>query len=179
MEKITGQIKLSKEQLVRGFLLSIIILMVFLIFFISFKLRDNGNKTVSLAPRKIKAVNKTYSRLIVLKPTEVEGPVNSPTPILEEPTPTSPVNGLTPLITNKNETAIESSPTVEVGETITPTEIIVAYVKPTIEEKISTKEGETSISPTPVKNLPEAGTVGYPILIFGLATLVIFFSFLF
>jgi len=144
------------------FLVGIVIVMISSIFFISFKLKEtNNSRSSSIAPIRTKAAQKTYSKIIALKQNEVE------------PTGVVPTEFNTP-------TPSDSLGSEEITESPTPTEIIIAYSNPTITgQDIFDEIASTSASPTGVKNLPDAGYIGYPLLIIAIGGLIIFFSFIY
>ncbi len=135
--------------------------MISSIFFISFKLKETNQSRASIPPVRTKAAQKTYSKTIALKKADVEPTEVVPTEI-STPTPSEQL-GLD-----------------EITESPTPTEIIIAYNNPTITgQDVFDEMASTSASPTGVENLPDAGYIGYPLLIVAIGGLIIFFSFIY
>ncbi len=136
------------------------------IVYISFLLTSGSGERSKIAPIKTKAANITYSKLVALNPTgtEVVSPQEQistvPTPTVEEE-----INEVTITPTD-----VENSPT--------PTEIILAYS--TSEPKEATEDSQIlTVTPTKVKDLPDAGFIYNGLIIFSAAILLVFFSFLF
>lgn len=153
------------------------ILLIGVIFYISNLLISGDDKTRSsaIAPQKTKAANVTYSKLIALN--------NIPPELTLTPTlaPTStPVISTTPATSSEiNKSFIEMGGTTG-APTPTPTEIILAYTNPSITGEASLEAGITlTITPTNVKDLPDAGFVYNGLIIFAAAMVLVFFSFLF
>lgn len=125
------------------------------IVYISSLLTSGSGETSNIAPQTTKAANITYSKLVALN--------TSPT----EPTATE--------IVTPSEII---SPTEE--GTPTPTEIILAYNNPMVTgTATNAAQISTTLSPTKVKNLPNSGFVYNGLVIFGAATLLVFFAFIF
>lgn len=116
-------------------------------------------KTSSLAPKKTKAANVTYSKLIALNTVSIM-PTEELVTSTAEPSPTinqiSPTNIISP----------------------SPTEIILA-----LDNSGSTSsqaaQVNTSVSPTRVTSLPETGFINNSLILFAAALVLIFFSFIF
>lgn len=140
----------------------LVIMSIFLIgavVYITSLLTTGNGEPSKAAPQKTKAANTTYSRTLALNTTSVKiPPTETPTPVIEETPAITGTEALTP----------------------TPTEIILAYKNPTITgESTISAQITTTISPTKVKGLPDAGFVYNGLIIFAAAGLLIFFSFLF
>jgi len=130
--------------------------------YISFLLTAGDEGKSKIVPIKTKAADITYSKLVTFNTTDVgmiptEVPTEIPTPTVEEMV--SPA---------------------EAQETPTPTEIILAYNNLEVtEEATGEAELSTTLSPTKVQNLPDAGFIYNGLIIFAAAILMVFFSFLF
>ncbi len=131
------------------------------IFYISTLLTSSDeNKTSQVAPRKTKAANVTYSKLIAL---------NQITPEIT-PTPTS----------TETLASSETTETLTETPTPTPTETVLAYANPSVTGSASPGASlTTTLTPTKVKDLPDAGFVYNGLIIFAAAMVLVFFSFLF
>jgi len=132
-------------------LLLVITILIFSIFYISFMLNQGGSEitTSPTAPKKIKAANVTYQKLLAVNRT-VSEEIPTEIPVTSEPSPT-----ITP----------------------SPTEIILAYQNPTI--TTTTDNSQETISPTRVEALPESGFINNALIIFAASSLLIFISFIF
>lgn len=122
----------------------------------------------TIAARKIKASDRSYSKLIALNRT----PSNSPTPSQVDTT-------LTPTPSTEADAQLTPSPTgsvpdEELSGSVTPTEIILAYQNTTPGASQS-----SSLSPTGVDNLPESGNFNNALILFGVSGVFIFLSFIF
>ena len=125
------------------------------IVYISSLLTSGSGETTNVAPRTTKAANITYSKLVALNTTPVETTA----------TPTTVPS-------------VMISPTVE--QTPTPTEIILSYNNPTVTgTATNAAQVSTTISPTKIENLPSAGFIYNGLVIFGAATLLVFFALIF
>lgn len=122
------------------------------IFYISTLLTSgNDNKTSAVAPRITKASNVTYSKLIALNQVTPEA---TPTPTLTESLTETP--------------------------TPSPTETVLAYANPSVTGSASSEANiTTTLTPTKVKDLPDAGFIYNGLIIFAAAMVLVFFSFLF
>lgn len=153
--------KKNRSQLVTAALIVLVIVLMGSTFYISSTLLgsdQNGKNSSGLAPKKTKASNVTYSKLIAL---------NNVTPTSVPTMEVTPTQGV--------------SPTITVSETPSPTEIILAR-SPSITEGLSASGAATptvSVSPTRIVSLPKTGIINNALIIFSLSLLVIFFSFLF
>lgn len=142
----------------------VLILMIFFLFGSIFYITkvitsEQGTETASLAPKKTKAANLTYSKLIALNTVSV-------TPTMELVTPT----------TEPSSTIGQISPTKIISPS--PTEIILALDN----SKNSSSQAaqiSTSISPTKATSLPETGFINNSLILFAAASILILFSFIF
>lgn len=140
------------------------------IFYISILLTSGDeNNTSAVAPRKTKAANVTYSKLIALNQVTPE--------ITLTPTPT--VASEEVASTSKTE-SITETPIPTLTLTPTPTETVLAYANPTVTGTASLEADiTTTLTPTKVKNLPDTGFIYNGLIIFAAAMVLVFFSFLF
>ncbi len=152
---------------------------------------ENSQTSTAIAPRKIKASNVTYSKLIALNnnPSGVPLPDEtvSPTAVVSisvSPTESAiPTMATPPVITEPM--AITATPVLLASSasgsattiTPTPTEIILAYNNASASPKVTSVV--SSASPTSVSNLPATGFINNAIIMFTMASLLIFFAFLF
>ena len=129
---------------------------------------SSGGQTI--AARKIKASERTYSKLIALnRVTSV-----TPSPSVSEDISITP--SLSPAPTEVADLTPSPSETVdqELSGTPTPTEIILAYQNTTPGASES-----SSLSPTGVENLPESGNFNNALILFAVSAVFIFLSFIF
>jgi cytochrome c biogenesis factor len=167
----------DKSKITTGLLIFMTIFLIGAIFYISNLLisGDNETKTSAVAPRKTKAANVTYSKLIALNNISPE-PTLTPT---LAPTSTPAVSTTPATSSEINKSFVEAGGTTE-APTPTPTEIILAYANPSVTGEASSEAGITStIIPTKVKDLPDTGFVYNGLIIFAAAMVLVFFSFLF
>lgn len=128
-------------------------------FYISYIL-TRSDEVTSLAPLKIKAARKTYSKLIVLNQLD-SSPSPTPGIALEQTYAQATPTKLTPIPTEII-VAVNDTPTLAVTVSLT--------VSPTV---------ENTIPPTGVTILPESGVVKNTIMFVSVAGLIIFLSFIF
>lgn len=133
-------------------------------------LSDNplSSRGQTIAARKIKASDRSYSKLIAFNWTPSNSPTPTPGDTTLTPTPsTEPDAQLTPSPTGTN-------PDDELSGSVTPTEIILAYQNTTPGASQS-----SSLSPTGVDNLPESGNFNNALILFAVSAVFIFLSFIF
>lgn len=159
-----------KSKLITTILGLVIGVLVISIFFISSMITDDTENSPT-TPKKTKAAAMTYSRNIALNKT----------PNNQNPTPNNE-----PTLTPTAKPTILLSPTGNTDNssnilTPTPTEIILAYSNPSIspEQEGNNASGSSTISPTRATSLPETGYINNALIIFAVAGLLVFFSFLF
>lgn len=154
----------NKSKITTIILMFVTISLIGTIFYISTLLTSGDeNKISAVAPRKTKAANVTYSKLIAL---------NQVTP---EITPT-----VTPTVSIEGQTASETTESLTETPSPTPTETVLAYVNPSVTGQASSEADiTTTLIPTKVKDLPDAGFVYNGLIIFAAAMILVFFSFLF
>ena len=138
------------------------VLTVVLFFVISFRSRSTAPKTPQVSIR------------ITSTPTPKLKPSLSPS---SSPTASEPA-GLSPSPTAALTITPTTEPSIEPSETPTPTEVILAVISPTTpitESPVPT----SSVSPTTITSLPTTGIIDRSLAIFAVASLLIFFSFIF
>ncbi len=169
---------MKKINLTTIFLLFITVFLIGVIIYISqvltVKEEEVGTGTGStIAPKKIKASNITYTKLIALNRI-------SPTPIISEAensiSPTRSLIASNQLITGGQENNLSSTITQASSETPTPTEIILAY-NSTSNDNAS--EEATTRPTEKITSIPASGVINNSLIIFSAALLLVFFSFLF
>jgi len=168
----------NKSKIATVLLMFITVFLIGTIFYISTLLTSGDeNKTSAVAPRKTKAANVTYSKLIALNQDTVE---KEPEPSLT-PTPTVlPEEEVATIETVSTTLTPSLKEDQGLTETPTPTETVLAYVNPTTADKASS-EAKTvaTLEPTNIKDLPDAGFIYNGLIIFAAAIVLVFFSFLF
>ena len=149
------------------------------IFYISTLLTSGDeNKTSQVAPRKTKAANITYSKLIALNQVT---PETTPTAQAEDTTSGEETESITETPTQTGETvSVTGVESITETPTPTPTETVLAYANPTVTDTASSEaDTTTTLTPTKVKNLPDTGFIYNGLIIFAAAMVLVFFSFLF
>lgn len=141
---------MKKRQLITILLLAVIIILIGAIFYIASILSDNSPNSPARVLIKTKAQSKTYSRTIALNTVVSPTPFYTATPI--------PTEIITP----------------------SPTEVILAYNNPPPIGTVSSEIKITS-SPVPTKttSLPATGYLTNVFIIFTIASILIFFAFIF
>jgi len=144
-----------KQQIMTGFLIFMIVVLMGSIFYISrVLLSENPLSTgkSAVAPIKTKAAGKTYSKLLAINQT-----VEPTQPDVMQSLPTEPVT------------------------TVSPTETILAYqsLSPTVALDTSGVEVSGTLSPTSTQTLPETGYINNTIILFAVSSLFLFVAFLF
>ncbi len=151
------------------FLVLVILTLMASSFYISFILSNENSESVPTAPKKIKAADITYTKLIALGEVSVSpGESETVSPTSGEEVSLSP-------------TAEAVSPTVELLPS--PTEIILAQGPTTPVGTSSAYNNGITATPSPtttkLSSLPESGFINNTLVIFAVSSLMIFFSFLF
>lgn len=146
--------KKNRSKLTTYFLIIITLGLTISIFYISQLLINNDNNKKTIAPKKIKASNITYSKIINLKEN-----IDNPTVFLSS--------------TTNN----------QLFSSLTPTEIVIAY-NSTTNENISNDEESTitntltATTSQKITSIPNLGSIYQTLVIFASASLFIFFAFL-
>lgn len=169
----------GKSKIVTFLLIFVTVFLVGAIFYISTLLTsgtESETQTSQIAPRKTKAANVTYSKLIALNEVTPD-PELTPTPTEEESQETASEQTS---ISGETFSQPETEGEIEEALTPTPTETVLAYVNPTTTEDASAEASTTvTQTPTKVQDLPDAGFVYNGLIIFAAAMVLVFFSFLF
>ena len=159
----------KKPKIITLFFIFITIFLVGAIFYISTLLNNNGNMTSSVVPKKAKAANITYSKLIALNQSE------SPTTVPDS----SPENGATSSPSEQRQLMAPTTPVTPGAQTPVPSETILAYANPSVTATQPVENNTTTISPTKVTTMPETGYVYNGLIIFAASMVLVFFAFLF
>lgn len=148
----------NKQKLFTGFLVVMIVVLLFSIFYISRVLLSDttsGNAS-SIAPRKTKAAGRTYSKLLA---------INAPPPESEE----DEMLSVTPTADPTNDSELP---------TPTPTETILALQ--TVSITVTPTDGTVSpTSTTQTDTLPEAGFFQNTLILFAVSSIFLFVAFIF
>lgn len=166
---VNNQMKDKKKVVTIVLLVSVLILMI-MVFYIGFLLVSSNkqNSNQSVAPKKVKASNVSYSKLIVFAAPgsgSQNGGTSSPSN-----TPTSTIKPTAaPTVTNN-----------PLSGTPTPTEIILALnnVSGTPIASVSPTKIASS-SPTVIKSLPQTGYINGSVIFMTVAGVLVFLSFVF
>lgn len=166
----------KKPKIITIFFIFITIFLIGAIFYISKLLNGNENTASSVAPKKAKAANITYSKLIALN--QSDAPTSAPNPSVD--------SGITPSSSDQRgllgpTTAPTSGAQTTPGvQTPAPSETILAYANPSVSVTQPVEyNSTTTISPTKVTSMPETGYVYNGLIIFAASMVLVFFSFLF
>lgn len=154
----------DKQKIFTGFLLVMIIGLLFSIIYISRVLLSGEPETSQVAPRRIKAAGRTYSRLLAInkmpEPTSDAESSLSPTPTVDP--------GVFDALTTPTEVPITPEPT----ETILAYQSLSGTVTPTAAPSATGEADGTT-------NLPEAGYIQNMLILFAVSSLFLFIAFLF
>lgn len=173
----------QKSKLITGAILAGLVLFMAFIFFLTKILTGQTTPQTSIAPQKTKAASISYSKFVLLNQSQTN-PTNTPTPTPTLKPEASPTGvQVSPTGNGGKESQSAPSPSVTSGSTLaetptnspTPTKIkLNASLTPT-----DIASSDATISPTAVKSLPITGNTFGSLVIFGISTAVVFFSFLF
>jgi len=187
--------KKTKSKLLTGVLILIIVcLLGSIVYIVSvINLNDKPTAATSLSPKKTKAANKTYRKLVTLESNVDNNNVGQPSP-----TAVLLAQNLSPTQAQSNQLAEETtvipstalSPTVSTlgvspsiaDLSLTPTETVLAYNSTSSD--VSSSESANlsptvSVVPTYVSTLPETGFINNALIIFSVSALAIFLAFIF
>lgn len=166
----------TRSKITTIFLIATTVIMVVLIFYISYLLTAKNEPELSpTVPHKTKAANVTYSKLITLNQNLSTNDSN-----LNDQNDSIATNEAN-INSSRSETMIsnEPTPTMIKDLTPTPTEIILAYNDSKKEATSSADKLEETPTTVKTSTLPDSGGFFQSLFIFTMAVTLIFFSFLF
>ena len=165
---------MKKEKIITIILVIMTIFLIGTIFYFSYLLMEaptGNNNSSAIAPKKTKAQVETGEKFIALNQLNNL----SLTPSLS---PTATSENLSPSSTPEIKSSITPT-TTTLEESPTPTEIILAKANSPTDLATNSSYLSPTRLPTEVKNLPSSGYFNSLLVIFGVASFLIFYSFIF